>query len=129
MNGRDRVLLLDDRADGERVQGLGDTLLVNAQPRPTLRVGVGSMERWHLWNVAQHRVFTLALPGHVLVVDGEPTAELSLAPGQHASLEVTFAHPAGSVVDLTTLDGEPGPDVVEAWPMLRVVYVKKEPQP
>ena len=130
LSGRDRVMLLDDRADGERVRGLGDILLVNAQPRPTLRVDPGSTESWHLFNVATHRVFTLALPGHLLVVDGRPSAEVSLAPGQRASLQVTFAHPAGSVVDLTTLDGDPDTqgDGVEAWPILRVSYVEKEPQ-
>jgi hypothetical protein len=80
----ERVLLLDDKAQGiERLDGLGNQLVVNGQVRPTLEVVQGSTERWHLFNVAERRVFLVALPGHLLSdSEGKALGELTLAPAR-----------------------------------------------
>lgn len=124
--GASRVLVLDDRADGsERINGLGNVMLVNGQTRPTVSVGAGGVERWHLVNAASARTFTLLLPGHVFsVVDGSETGELALRPGERAVVDVRFAGPPGESVDLATLDGEPSNgSPAEAYPILRVTFI------
>lgn len=126
----ERVLLLGDKAQGiERLNGLGNQLVVNGQVRPTLKVAAGSTERWHLFNIAEERVFVVALPGHLLVkADGKTSGEVALAPGEGATVEVALALPAGTAVDLTTIDGDATVDVAEAWPLLRVLYVPQHPE-
>ncbi len=128
---QERVLVLDDRAQGiERLNGLGNQLVVNGQPRPTLRVTPGSMERWHVFNVAERRSFLIALPGHLLRrPDGKEAGELWLAPGESASVDVALGLPAGTSVDVTTIDADGAAttaDAAEAWPLLRVLYVAQE---
>lgn len=126
--GASRLLVLEDRADGnERINGLGNVLLVNGQMRPTLAVGAGTVERWHVVNAASARTFTLLLPGHVFsVVGGSDTGELVLRPGERAVIDVRFAGPPGETVDLATLDGAPSNAPAEAYPILRVTFVQSK---
>lgn len=117
---QERVLLLDDVADGiERKEGLGNVVTVNGQRRPTLAVARGAKERWHFANTAVARTFVLVLPGHVFAgVDGA-VAEVVLAPGACASVDVELGNESAAAFDLVTLDGDLASG--EAWPLIHVL--------
>ncbi|MCC6808697.1 MAG: hypothetical protein IT381_14830 [Deltaproteobacteria bacterium] len=120
---KERVLFLDDRADAaERIDGLGNVLLMNGAVRPTLTVASGSVERWHVANIATARKFILVLPGHGMAhVSGTEMAEVELRPGDSVTIDVRLDGPPSTTVDLATLDGD-GTGSGEAYPVLRVYY-------